>query len=389
MRSLLAMTSVLSVSAIIWGCGSEPTTYAPNNTDSFTAYSGDTYRQANQVVAADYLFSLDTSRSMRPYQETLVETIRNSFIPELERSDSSRNSIDYRIGFVEGNYQNPTKLSSFGKSLMGGGYITSSSSTVVDNILAYLGQDLNPNVPNLIEASKVYMQNNSSFKRSGAQQVYIYITDCTRSSGDDESSGSASSYASSLKSAKGNGLYVSSRSIIATGSCPKIKETVRLLNSDSDPSGTGASGSVSGNYDIGSMTASSIASSLVSVARDITKKTGRFQLRGRPADNSLQVFTRLFNQANESKQTSGWRYESTTNEVVFNTAPAASTSIRFVYDIEYLLSSPPVIDSIRVLVNGQELTSGWRYDGERNRVLINNDSKPADGAKVEVVYEIS
>jgi len=388
MRSIInarvAITSMIAfASTLVGGCGSEPTTFSPNNTDSFVNYNGDNYTTASKVIAADYLFSIDTSFSMKSYQSTLVNTIASDFMQELENANPP---ISFRIGFVEGTYQfGSGRPSSFGKSLMGGNYLTSLSTGPIDSILDYLGGNNNPNVTEPLEASKRLMAAmGSSFMRMGAQLVLVYVTDCDPQ-GDDDSPDSSTDYANYMKARKPSSAYVSARSMVDKSQCTKLQSAVRKMNSDSDPNGTGSDNS--GSYNIGN--SGNIASNLASLARDISKTTKRFQLRGRPVDGTLSV---KVNNANIPKA-ANWTYIPSSNEVEFVVAPATSAHVEFNYKVDFILSSNPVQESIKVAVNGTEVpqssSNGWTYEATGNRIVFHGSSYPADEAAVNVTYEVN
>lgn len=383
---------VLLVSIVLAGCGSEPTTFAPNNTNSFTAFTGDNYKQADAIIAADYIISLDTSRSMRDFQQRLINKIPNAFISELD----SR-GVDYRIGFVEGAHQsiNGEKPSYFGQAFMGNGYVSRGSTSVLDSIFAYLGRDLNPNWTNVREGAKLIMSaQGASFKRFGAQLVYVFITDCENG----ENGGAVSNYVNILKSHKPNGTYVSARSLVVNTRCTNLQDTVKLLNQDSDPNYTNARTTY--NYNIRSNSNDAdIADRLADLATDVSKKTGRFQMRGKPASGTLQVFIQKLNEAeveipavNPTTGATNWRFLSSTNEVEFVVAPASSSAVRFEYSVEYRLSDRPVLSTIAVSVGGNAIANGspngWTYDAANNRILFHGSARPVDGAQVNVTYEI-
>ncbi len=379
-RSALALAIVFGAN-ILGGCGSEPSTVAPNKTDSFVNYNGDDYLQASKVIAADYLFSIDTSRSMRSYQSSLVNSIESGFVQAL-----ANNNVNYRIGFVEGNYQyGGGRPSDFGSNFIGGNYISSYAADPITSILDYLGADLNPNVTELLEASKRLMSSRgSSFTRMGAQLVYVYVTDCTREpSRDDESPDSYTSYANYLKARKPSSIYVSARSIVDKSQCPSLRSAVRAMNSGSDPGGTGSNDS--GNY---SFNNASSASSLANLSQDITKLTNRFQLRGIPQTGSLFVTKNGVNVPAAGR----WTYQSSSNEVVFFTAPAASDHVNFSYKLDFVLSSTPSASSIKVSVNGSELSqsasNGWTYESSGNHIVFHGPAL-ADNAQVTVTYEVN
>jgi hypothetical protein len=53
----------------------------------------------------------------------------------------------------------------------------------------------------------------------------------------------------------------------------------------------------------------------------------------------------------------------------------------------FQLSEPdPVVDTIKVYVNGQEVTEGWEYVEEHNHIAFNADSVPNGGDTIEIGY---
>jgi hypothetical protein len=62
---------------------------------------------------------------------------------------------------------------------------------------------------------------------------------------------------------------------------------------------------------------------------------------------------------------------------------AEAIAIRTFYE---LASSDPVIDSISVFINGQELTEGWEYSEDRGGVVFEPSEAPQGGETLEIVY---
>ena len=62
---------------------------------------------------------------------------------------------------------------------------------------------------------------------------------------------------------------------------------------------------------------------------------------------------------------------------------AHSVALRSIFE----LGEPdPVIESIVVWVNGQEVTEGWEYSEENNSINFDYDNIPEPGDLVEVSY---
>ena len=62
---------------------------------------------------------------------------------------------------------------------------------------------------------------------------------------------------------------------------------------------------------------------------------------------------------------------------------AQNISVQTVFPLD---SEDPHIDTIRVVVNGQEVTSGWEYDEDQNAVVFELEEAPEPGDTIEVGY---
>ena len=53
-----------------------------------------------------------------------------------------------------------------------------------------------------------------------------------------------------------------------------------------------------------------------------------------------------------------------------------------------LTESDPVEDTIKVLVDGQELEEGWSYDSTSNQIVFDSDHIPDAGETIRVEYAL-
>lgn len=88
---------------------------------------------------------------------------------------------------------------------------------------------------------------------------------------------------------------------------------------------------------------------------------------------------------------SNWSYDSTDNSVVFTGTVPASAIIEVSYlsssaVMSYPLSDTPNSGTISVSVNGVIWSSDWRYDSSTNAVVF--EVEVADGETIEVTYEV-
>jgi hypothetical protein len=374
---------------VLAGC-KQPKTFRPTFTDTYQINTTDSYDQADALLQADYLFVLDTSFSMQDELTDLANSM-DEFADYLSGS-----SIDYRVGFVSGNVHgtfvtpctsNGWAANCFASSLafMGGDFFSpSTTSAGFQTIVDTIGQPLQPNRVFALEAADRSIDTlGSSFLRDSAQLVYVFVA------GDDDefTSRAPASYISSLKAAKSDDSYVSSRAFVYTdsvcepsggyqngeGGAPRIAEVSQGLDSLATPA---------------ACLADPNASLLEDLARNVTRPTDRFKLLGTPVAGTLQVIV------NGTPMSSGFTLNAASNEVIFasGSEPALSASLRFEYEVAFVLSKSPKLDTVVVEVNGAKVSksdsNGWSYLESEKRIVFNGASKPANGSNVKVSYEV-
>jgi hypothetical protein len=399
---LSALLFTLINGLIVGGCGSQPETFSPTNTDRFVNHDEELYTQASSILAADYLFVIDPSYSVKNEQPRIESTL-NSFMDHLENASPE---VDYRIGFLNGNFQATVSDSPIpddqGTALIGNNFLFpgfSANSGILQDLIDYIGQPLTPNrtVP-LETTARFITKQKSSFVRSGAQLIYVFITDTDDKShqvaGGHTGAISASHYyVTQLKKAKTDPAYVSARAIVSgnfngvNGGCTgttgkRVYDTAFFLNQSSSAAGPH-------NYCI----KQDLDLNLNSLAVDVTKPTTRFQLLQRPVNNKVTVIVDNVEVPAVDKlvtpNVTNWKYVSSTNEVVFQPGkqPAPTAQLELKYDILFALSATPVADTIQVQVNGSVVDdSQWDYVPSENRIQF--ASKPPTDAEVLIGYEI-
>lgn len=396
-KALTTYGMALGLSVILVGCGNQPTTFSPNATDRFVNHNAEDYKQASKIVAADYLFVIDPSFSQWGNQSSIRSSLQN-FMANLE-SDSQK--IDYRIGFLEGNYQAPTSSTpipnTLGSSLIGGNFLVPGFSTnndVINSVSDEIGQPLAPNRSALLESAARFVTNSGkSFVRSGAQLVYVFISDeddvsHTVTGGHSGAISSASYYVTQLKKIKSNQAYVSARALLdgngglcTAGKGQRLYDTAYYLNAGSAPGSTN-SYCIKENVDL----------NLNSLVQDVSKTTTRFQLLQKPAGNVVKVYVTPASGPNAGVRSQvlpagKWSYNSSTNEIIFVSGqqPASDARLEIEYKILFALSQTPKQDTITVTVNGNQ-TSAWSYVASENRIEFSSD--PGTDAEVLINYEV-
>jgi hypothetical protein len=379
-------SALMAVSAI--GCKNNPETFFSTQTDRYTAHLSDNYEQASQLLQADYMFVLDYSYSMSQGSgnTSKIQNLLNSmpgFVQQLQTQ-----GIDYKIGVVKGtvhaNNQNEIATNFFGEIIS-----RDTTSDLLNSILGQLspaGLPLSENTNYLLEAAKRAISSQSStFLREGSQAVYILVSDSDdRSHQNSEITGNktAEGYGEFLRSTKNHFSYVSARSIVAG-----IGENCELQNSYDD-AGT--------RIAIAARTADSQATpanciyrtfdeNLADLARNVTRPTLRFTLRGQPVPSSVRVFVN-----NTEVAQSAWSYKPTTNEVVFanGQAPAFDARLEITYEQLFVLKSAPKLNSINITINGRQLESSeFRFIESENRIEFSSASLLQEGDDVRVTYQ--
>ncbi len=373
-------------------CSKGPQTFIPGAVDSFTIDSEDLYQQANQILQADYIFTVDGSYSMKNKRELLIDSLS-----DFAQSLVSEN-IKYRIGFINGNVD-AAQYSTISQSFIGGITIESSQAASLQNSfidqLYSLGSPLAKNTTLGLEATLKTMQaRGSSFVRPGSQLVYVFVSDT-----DDLSqsrlggSRSASNYASSLKAFKPSSAFVSSRSIVITGNSgctadptyidekvgTRFMDTTRLLDAQyQQNSSTSVTACVK---------TSNFSALLDDLAQDVSKPTDKFELQIANFDpDTVHVYV------NGAEKTKGTQWNLSGSTVVFTAGniPGLSQSVRITYLPKFTLSVTPNLSNLVVTVNSvqypQDATNGWTYLSSENRLVFHGSAVPSNGAVVNVAY---
>ena len=394
-NSLISFKTILlslAFVATVCSCSNDPKTFKPKTIDEITSFNNDSYDQANKVLQADILVVMDYSFSMNYAQHELLKSFDQLL---LSLKDSS---IDYNIAFVNGHKQSTLTEDSianhFNENMIINTKTNSSQvSSFIQNQLDLVG---NPNNSNdnyfLYSLDKILRNQRSQFLRSAAQLVVVMASD----EDDTHSNISVEQLAQKIKSYKNHPDYVSSRAFLAGvenslgHQCPlnyswqKEGHKLSELSNLLDHQQKGTYCLTDNSYNQSNNPHQSLWYNL---GQDITKFTKRFQLRIPIDIQSLKVF--IDNQL----VTSGWQYKESTQEVIFddNNIPAAGSSIRFEYQALFFLSSIPEQNSIEVLINGNSIDkSAWQYlESPANRILFSPSHGPKQGDKVMIKYHKS
>jgi hypothetical protein len=382
---LMIMGGLLALTA----CNNDPKTFVPTNTEKFTFYEQDYYQQAQNVLQGDYLIVPDMSYSMNTSKSTLLNAL------DQFASDLADENIDYRVGFVQGTVQSNGFAQQYVPSTFLGSILdTSANSVLRDEVAGKLADLAKPNAPNwpfLLEAAKKTLDaNKSTFLRSAAQLIYVFISD-QDDMGNSQISGRTNSfYAQALKGFKSNAAYVSARAFVYTGSGGCVasgngKATgTNLMAVSSSINAAGASSVCLTN-------ASSMAASLENVARNVTRPTTRFKLQALPVAGSIAV--RIGGAY--TPQNSGsypWSYSSASNEIIFsgNPVPAGAT-LAIEYDMVVKLARSPRVDTMVVTLNGgivPQGANGWQYNASTRELVLGGGFAPQHGDTILVNYQV-
>ncbi len=385
--SKAGLITALIMSASV-GCKSDPQTFYSTTTDRFTAHLSDNYQQASQLLQADYMFILDYSYSMSQNggNTSKIQTLLNSM--EFFTSELETKGIDYKIGVVKGTVHSNNEdqiASNFFSDVIS----RDTTGSLLSSILSQLspaGLPLSENTNYLLEAAKrTAAAQSSQFLRNGSQAVYVFVSDSDdRSQTNSGISGSKTpeSYADALIASKNHFSYVSARAIVAGvgENCAlrngydiagvRLAETARLADSQAS--------SASCIYN-------TFTESLADLARNVTRPTTRFTLRGNPVASSVRVFE---NGAEVSRNR--WTYSAATNEVIFQAQmePAFNSQLEIIYDQLFTLKSKPKVETLSVSVNGTNLNSSqFSYVASENRIEFLNASKPSEGDDIRITYQ--
>jgi len=370
----------------------DPETFVPTNTEKFVFYEQDYYTQAKKVLQADYLIVPDMSYSMNTSKDTLADALDQFSVNLVDEN------IDYRVGFVQGTVQsNGFSASYIPKTFLGSVLDTSSSSKVRDKIAGQLADLAKPNAPNLpflLEAAKKTLDNKkSSFLRSAAQLVYVFISDAD-DLGSARLSKSNSSYISALKAFKNNAAHVSARAFIYTN---QSGCNAPSYNGQNGAAGTNLKAVATGLNSSGTSVvclnnAASMAASLEDVARNVTKLTTRYKLQAQPVPGSISVRING-NNIQQNDASYAWSYVSSSNEIVFSNNPAPpNQSIEIEYDMVMKLARSPKVDTMIVTLNGQEVpqgANGWQYNSSTKELTLGGAWAPQHGETILVNYEVN
>lgn len=374
----------------------QPTTFVPGHTDRFVAHSEDAYAQAQQVLQADYLFVLDYSYSMSKNDAKLVELTNAMGL--FTQSLSSEN-INYNIGFINGLIQAgdknlaglPTIATNFVAPFI---TVSSGADASILSQIAPAGTPNNPNTNYMLEAALRTMKAQSTnFLRSGSQLVYVFVSDADDESDTNSKITGAKTvdyYADQLRQFKSDDSYISARSFTAgvAAGC--------TLESGYDSAGTRLA-AVAQIVDSAQFAPQCVytpmASSLDGLARNVTKTTTRFALRGTPQPGTVRIYTGAsLNSLNSVPAEQNWSYLSTSNEVVFQAGhePHPGEAIRIEYQMLFGLQKTANPTSISVTINGstiaQSASNGWTFVAAENRIEFHGSAIPAQDADVRISY---
>ena len=216
----------------------------------------------------------------------------------------------------------------------------------------------------------------SAFLRPAAQLVYIFMSDNDDTSNTDfdksttaytQDTRSADFYNTRLSSYKISKNYVSSRSFTAgvATSCP-----LQSTGAGGDAAGTrlaAASRALDEKSDYPTSKDGCIynptTDQLQDIARNVTKPTTQFILRGTPLDGSVKVYVG----GAEVPSDGNWAYDRATNQITFvdGKAPAFNASFKIGYEQGFYLTKNPKLSTLEVLIDGQTVkqdeTNGWSY----------------------------
>jgi hypothetical protein len=375
---------------------SQPETFIKNKVDNFTVDTVDSYTQAKSLIQADYLISVDFSWSMSGGCTNNVNCPDSKTSRLFDSLDTFANSlasqgIDYRIGFVRGSKQSTTNTadSDFISGLVITSAFNSSLTQLIRSRLGAVGKPLEGNVTSVVEASaKVLGARGYQFMRDSAQLVLLYVTD-------NDDAQYTSAQLNQIRAMKNDASYISARAVL-TGigsNCytdnqspsefhpfennygEKVGSRVITAANFLDPSGSPKTACILNNF----------SSIMDNVARSISRQTKRFKLQvPNPDISTLKVFV-----GGSLVSPDDYNYTASTNEIVFvdGREPAPEAQLRLEYDQNYVLTSKPDVSTIDVQVNGASV-SGWTYDSSKNRIVFNSGSRPANGAKVQVIYKL-
>ena len=377
------------------GC-KQPTTVAPTNTDRFKNSSVEAYSQANQVLRGDYLFVVDYSFSMNNKRSELANSL-DGFASDLVAA-----GIDYRIGFIRGNFHGNLGTSQINagtpndfitNNFLVPGTSSSLKSQIYDQV-ADVGAPLEQNRTVLFEsARKTLLNRGSAFIRPDAQLIIIFVSDVDDRSDEYKTQysfgGSVTDYANAIKAMKLPN-YVNGRAIVAGvdgctvnsgyGDIAGVKVAQLAKAIDSAPVPPAAS-----------CIYNTFSDSLSALARNVTRLTNRYRLEMIPITGTLSV---TVNGANVPAA-GNWSFSSATNEVIFVAGhePPAAGSVSFLYEVKFVLTTKPKVETLKVEVNGvlvtQDAANGWTYIASENRIVFNGSGKPPTGADIRVTYELA
>jgi hypothetical protein len=381
----LIFTGLIGLSAC-----SNAKTFVPTNTDTFIFYEHDYYQQASKLLQADYLIVPDMSFSMRASKDSL-EYALDEFAKDL-----AAKNIDYRIGFVRGTTQSrdfyPGAIPS---DFMGPILHPESGTSARSQIASALAQLAEPNAPNwvfIMEAAKKTLQNKgSSFLRGPAQLVLVFISDSDERD-HPQVPYNNTHYINAFKAMKSNPDYISARAFVTgIGSCPLFGSTDYGYKAGTRLSAVANAVDSLNNGTFCLRYGDDMADSLKNVARDVSKKTKRFKLQAQPVPGTVSVLVNggLIPQ---NHGTYSWIYDSSNNEIVFNTAIPESASLQINYDMMMKLSREPRINSIVVTLNGAIVpksdSNGWQYNPATKELYLSGSYAPSHTDKIVVSYEV-
>ena len=385
---LIVMSGLLALTAC-----NDPKTFVPTNTEKFTFYEQDFYTQAEDVLQGDYIIVPDMSYSMNTSRSTLLSAL-DQFASSL-----ADENVDYRVGFVQGTVQSNGFAPQYVPSTFLGSVLDpSSNSTIRDAVAGQLAELAAPNAPNwpfLLEAAKKTLDaQKSTFLRSAAQLIYVFISDADDLGNSKISGRSNSYYSSALKAFKSNSAYVSARAFVYTnsGGCVAPSNNGQSGAAGTRLSAVAASINASGASTICLNNASSMAASLENVARNVTRPTTRFKLQALPVTGSIVVKIGGGN-IPQNHANYEWNYNAANNEIVFTDQPApAGTSLAIEYDMIVKLARAPKVSTIVVTLNGTvvpEGANGWQYNASTRELTLGGGFSPQHGDSILVNYEVN
>jgi len=385
-RILLVQASVLM--ALAGACNNNPQIFFSTNTDKFTAHSSDDYETAGELLQADYVFTLDYSYSMSQNggNSSKIQTFLDSM--ETFTQELTSEEIDYKISIINGNVHanNEDEIST---QFLADPITRESTGALFDLFLDQVspaGLPLAQNTNYLLESAKRTIEDQgSTFFREGSQAVYVFLSDSDDRSDDNNGitgNKTPEGYAAFLRNSRSHFSYVSARAIVAG-----IGESCALRNSY-DVAGTRIAEAVR-QADSQAAAANCIyvpfEESLQDLARNVTRPTNRFTLRGSPVPSSVKVF-----ENNVEIETSRWNYSAATNEVIFKAGsePAMSASLEIVYSQLFVIKSVPKVETIAITINGTLLTSSdFQYIASDNRIEFSANKKPVEGDDIRISYQ--